>query len=647
MSELEIAESRTKTDLTKTQKENGSYEKGQVTLKNIPITIENPKGSKRSGYSPEGKRWESVMNYTYGYIDNSVGADGDELDIFLGPLADTEQDFLVYIVNQIDPITKKFDEHKVMFGFSNSSEAKKAYLSCYEAGWQGYGSMDQISLTGFSSWIKNKSNEVFINQLNPIKNEVVPNQNEKLRLIKLHGEVFLDKTLSDLQQQAGDLKGVTTLILSIESPGGDVSEGIKIMMWLDYISSLGIKVVTIVLSNAYSIASLIMLAADHILIAKDADVMVHNPMIPELKLVNANELETHVRDLRLLESTMYELYEIFTDLSIEEIKELMDNETYITAENAVKLGFADEIADIEKRPKVMAQSKTNQIDMRKTLNILNGVLAMVSGSAIVNQMYYNDEGGEIEIYQQDPSAYKTGDRTNVQSGQVKLQDGSTLVIEDYIIKSIDKATPAPASVTTDPAVAPATDPAVPAPVVEPAQANFNTGPAPVKVEEPAMKTEVTKTETTKTEPVAVAQPASPGATPVVPQAPAAVVEPPAVPAPVAEAEIEVTDPAVVDPNCPKEETVTVPLKEFQDLVASYKGLQDRVAKLESGAATTQGQMVETEEFKELASAAIEMIAKNTVSSFAPAAKAVAEPATGGKTIFQAAREKMEASKAKK
>lgn len=632
MSELEIAEKKTKTDLTKTQKENGSYEKGKISLKNIPITIENPKGSKRSGYSPEGKYWESVMNFTYGYIDNSVGEDGDEIDVFLGPLADTEQDFLVYIVNQINPTSGQFDEHKVMFGFNNPLEAKEAYLSCYEAGWRGLGSMDQISLLGFSSWIKNKSNEIYTNQLNPIKNEVVQNPNEKLKLIKLEGEVLVDKTLLDLQQQTGDLNGLTTLIVSIASPGGDVSEGIKIMMWLDHISSLGIKVITIVLSNAYSIASLIMLAADHILIAKDADVMVHNPMIPELKLVNANELETHVRDLRQLESTMHELYEIFTDLSIDEIKELMDNETYITAENAVKLGFADEIADIEKRPKVMAQNKINTIDMKKTLNTLNKVLAMVSGSAIVNQMYYNDEGGEVEIYQQDPTGYKTGDRTNVQQGEVKLQDGSTLMIEDYIIKSIDKSTPVVPTVEPIPV---ATEPAIP--VVEPTpvapQAAFNEGPAPIAPEEPAMKTEVTKTETTKTEPVAVAtEPASPGATPVVPQEPKG-----------PEAVAEEGAPC---PSADGEETVVVPLKEFQDLVASYKGLVDRVLSLEKGQTTTKEQMEETEEFKELASAAIEMIAKNTTSNFKPSAKAVVEQEVTGKSIFQQAKERVKAVKGK-
>lgn len=636
MSELEIAESQTKTDLTSTQKESSQYPKGKVTLKNIPITIENPKGSFRHGVSPQGVPWKSKMNYTYGYIDDSVGSDGDEIDVFLGPLADTEQNFLVYIINQIEPSTGKFDEHKVMFGFSNWSEAKKAYLSCYEPGWRGFGSMDQISLTGFSSWIRSKSNEAFINKLNPAKNEVVKSNNEKLKLIKLEGEVFEGKTLLDLQQQAGDLKNIKTLVVSIGSPGGDVSEGIKIMMWFDYLTSIGIKVVTLVVSNAYSIASLIMLAADHTLIAKDADVMVHNPMIPELKLVNANELEQHVKDLRELECTMYELYEIFTDLPTEKIKELMDNETYLSATDAIRYGFADEIANIEKRPKVMAISKLKTINMKKTLNILNQVIALVSNSNIVNQSYYDDKGGEIEIFQQDPSCYTTGDRTSVENGQVKLQDGSVLNIKDYLIESIDKS--APVSTEATPSVV---EPVVEVPVPV---ASFNEGPPPAspvtpEVEKPeAVKMEITETKTTKTEPVApvaVATPASPGATPVVveqPKGPEAVL-------PVA-GEVEIIEPEVVEGG----ETVTVPLKEFQDLVSSYKGLIDRVAILEKGQGRVQEQMKANTQFEEIATEAIHMIAKNTTSNFKPAARASVEETPKG-SIFKQAQERIAAAKA--
>lgn len=625
MSELEIAESKTKTDLTSTQKQSGQYPKGQVTLKGIPITIENPKGSTRSGHSDKGTYWESVLSYSYGFIDNSIGSDGDEIDVFIGPLADTEVDFIVFIINQIDPDTGVFDEQKVMFGFSNSSEAKQAYLSCYEQGWMGFGSMEQISLKGFIPWVKRKSNEVFINQLTPKKNEVTKGTSENIKLIKLEGEVFEGKTLLDLQSQAGDLKGIKTLVVSIGSPGGDVSEGIKIMMWFDYLSSIGIKVVTLVVSNAYSIASLIMLAADHTLIAKDADVMVHNPMIPDLKFVNANELETHVKDLRQLESTMYELYEIFTDLPTEKIKELMDNETYLSALEAVKFGFADEVANIEKQPKVMAQSKLKLVNMKKTLNILHQVIAMVGGSAIVNQIYHNNEGGEVEIYQQDPSCYSVGDRTSVENGQTKLQDGAVLNIKDWVIESIDKT--APVSTDAPAPVVPATE--APVPVIP--QASFNEGPAPVEAPKPAeMKTEVTKTETTKTEPISVVAVA-----PVVPVAVETVVEP-IVPTPVASEGESVIE----------GETVTVPLKEFQDLVASYKGLVDRVSQLEEGGTQVQEQMKASTEFEEIATEAIQMLAKNTSSNFKPSAKSTVTEAPTG-SIFSQAKARVAQAKSSK
>jgi len=602
MSELEIAEGQTKTDLTKTQKENGQYQKGKVVLKNIPIVIESPKGSFRSGVSPEGKYWKSELYFTYGYIENTIGSDGDEIDIFLGPLAGLQEDFLIYIVNQIDPITKVFDEHKVMFGFSTLVEAKEAYLSCYEKGWTGLGTIDQVNLINFSSWVKSSS----INLLNTKTNEVVENQREDWILIKLEKEVIEDQTLLDLQKQAGDLKSVGTLVIEIASPGGDVSEGIKIMMWMDYLSSLGIRVVTIVTANAYSIASLIMLAADYTLIAKDADVMVHNPMIPELKLANANELEVHLKSLRELESTMYELYEVFTDLSIEQIKELMDNETYFSAEKAVELGFADEVANIEKRPKVMAVKKLNTINMKKTLNILNKVIALVGNSNILNQSYYDETGGSIEIYQQDPSCYKTGDRTSLESGVVKLQDGSVVTISDYVITEIEKEAMTTPPAASEPPVVPPAIPAEPAPV-----AGFNEGPAPVV--SPAtekMKTEVTTTETTKTEPVAVASaPAEPA--PVVP--------------PVEGAEEREEDPMTM-------------------ILNKLTALGDEVAKLSQNYSQIVAKQGESQKFEELASEAIDMLAKNTVSNFKPAARAGVEEAPKG-SIFQQMKAKAAAAKA--
>jgi hypothetical protein len=258
----------------------------------------------------------------------------------------------------------------------------------------------------------------------------------------------------------------------------------------------------------------------------------------------------------------------------------------------------------------------------------------VSNSAIVNQSYYDNTGGEIEVYQQDPSGYKTGDRTSVENGQVKLNDGTILNIKDWLIESIEKTTPE--AQTTAEVVAPAESPAEPTPVVP--QASFNEGPAPVApvVEEPKpveMKTEVTESKTTKTEPVMVAgEPASPGATPVVVEEPKAVV-----PAPVAgdSLEIEVEKPAAPKPE---EETITVPLKDFQNLVARVKAIED----VQNG---VQKQMTESTQFEEIATEAIKMLAQNTTSNFKASAKAVVGEAPKG-SIFQQAKARVAEAKGK-
>jgi ATP-dependent protease ClpP protease subunit len=172
---------------------------------------------------------------------------------------------------------------------------------------------------------------------------------EVIKVIQMTGEVLEDVTLADLKKQAGSLKKFDTLVLEIASPGGSVSEGLAIMVWLEDISKQGKQIVTVVTANAYSIASLIMLVADIKLISKHAKVMVHNPMVPLLEYVNANDLQEYINSLRSLEDTMYQLYEFFTGLEIEQIKLLMDNETYLLPQEAVENGFADLVVDIKQR----------------------------------------------------------------------------------------------------------------------------------------------------------------------------------------------------------------------------------------------------------------------------------------------------------
>lgn len=148
--ELAVAEAETDTNPTEAQKKAENYKQGHVTLWGLPITIENPKGSIRRGTDANGKKWEQVMNNTYGKIRRTEGVDGDHIDVFIGPNLNSER---VFVVDQLNQDTGEFDEHKVMLGFDSIDEAQAAYLSNYEEGWRGMGPVTEVTMDEFKKWI--------------------------------------------------------------------------------------------------------------------------------------------------------------------------------------------------------------------------------------------------------------------------------------------------------------------------------------------------------------------------------------------------------------------------------------------------------------------------------------------------------------
>ena len=148
--EIAQAEAEVNTEPTEAQKQAGNYKMGHVTIDGFDVTIENPKGSVRRGVSADGKEWETKMNNTYGYIRGTEGVDGDHIDVFL---SDNPEQGNVFVVDQIDPKTGKFDEHKVMYGFGSADEARNAYLSNYEEGWQGLGTITEVTKEEFKKWV--------------------------------------------------------------------------------------------------------------------------------------------------------------------------------------------------------------------------------------------------------------------------------------------------------------------------------------------------------------------------------------------------------------------------------------------------------------------------------------------------------------
>ena len=150
---LKSAIEETETNPSDAQKESGNYKKGHIKFGGYDYTIENPKGSTRSGKDADGKEWKVTMHDTYGYIRGKFGKDGDHLDMFINDKADLDNwNGEVFVVDQVNP-DGSFDEHKVMYGYDSMDDAKKSYLANYSDGWKGLGNITGASKDEFDKWL--------------------------------------------------------------------------------------------------------------------------------------------------------------------------------------------------------------------------------------------------------------------------------------------------------------------------------------------------------------------------------------------------------------------------------------------------------------------------------------------------------------
>ncbi len=140
------------TSPTDAQKEAGNYKKGHVSIQGMPVTIENPAGSIRSGVDEGGNPWETKLAHHYGYFKRTEGKDGDQVDVFVGPDLESGKAF---IVDQVDPRTGEFDEHKVLIGFNGEAEAKEGYLDNYDETGKGrIGKITETTVESLKKWLR-------------------------------------------------------------------------------------------------------------------------------------------------------------------------------------------------------------------------------------------------------------------------------------------------------------------------------------------------------------------------------------------------------------------------------------------------------------------------------------------------------------
>lgn len=122
--EIDAAAAKADPSPTEAQAEAGNYQMGHVTVHGLDVTIETAKGNARPGR-------DNPIAAHYGYIKRTEGADGDHIDAYVG---DHPERDAVYIFDQYDPKTGKFDEHKVVLGARNADDARRIYDAGFSDG---------------------------------------------------------------------------------------------------------------------------------------------------------------------------------------------------------------------------------------------------------------------------------------------------------------------------------------------------------------------------------------------------------------------------------------------------------------------------------------------------------------------------------
>lgn len=151
--EIDKSAQETNTAPTEAQKEAGNYAKGAIKWNGLDISIENPRGSERTGVDKNGEPWKTILPDHYGYIRKTEGNDGDHLDIYMGQKPESDK---VYVIDQVHADTGKFDEHKIMAGYGSGEEALDSYRKAFSDNRadERIGGVKEMSIPELKEWIK-------------------------------------------------------------------------------------------------------------------------------------------------------------------------------------------------------------------------------------------------------------------------------------------------------------------------------------------------------------------------------------------------------------------------------------------------------------------------------------------------------------
>lgn len=216
---------------------------------------------------------------------------------------------------------------------------------------------------------------------NKIKNENI----KILNKVKV-GEIFINGNIGEdifdnsysfrnFQEDIEKLKG-SEIIINIKSYGGDLFEALAIY---DFIRNIEKPVTTKIVGSTASAGTIISLAGDTRLMTENSKYLIHKPMISLSG--NSDDFKQNVEEvlnhLESLDKQLINLYESRSNLKYETILALMQEEKFISAEEALEYGFIDEIIKTQKDMKIKNEKKDQdpvvnpEVETGKEVEVVN------------------------------------------------------------------------------------------------------------------------------------------------------------------------------------------------------------------------------------------------------------------------------------
>ena len=204
--------------------------------------------------------------------------------------------------------------------------------------------------------------------MNKFWNWTVTNNDEKTeRILTLSGviaeESWFDDEVTPKIFRDELMSGEGDITVWINSPGGDCIAAAQIYnMLLEYKGNVTIKIDGI----AASAASVVAMAGNKVIMSPVSMLMIHNPMT--MAAGDTTEMKKAISMLTEVKESIINAYELKTGMSRDKIAKLMDAETWMDANKAVELGFADETLSRESSVKQSAMMYSENVVSRKLWN---------------------------------------------------------------------------------------------------------------------------------------------------------------------------------------------------------------------------------------------------------------------------------------